>query len=171
MSGFLLDTNVISELRRPRPDPRVVAFVEAQAESDLFVSDVAFAEIRFGIEMLDDPERRATIVSWLDHTLRPLFDRRVLPVDEDVLLRWRLLLESGKRRGHTFGQFDLLIACIAAENGLIVVTRDPTHFLAASVPVLNPWDAIFADATGNTRAVAALDDPELLNSLVARSQL
>ncbi len=139
MTGWLLDTNVISELRRPRPNPHVVAFVAAQPEDQLFLSEVTLAEIRFGIEQLSDPERRAALSAWLNTTLRPLFVRRILPLTEDVILRWRLMVEAGRRRGHTFGQPDLFIAATAAEAGLTVVTRDTIHFEAAGVPVFNPW--------------------------------
>jgi predicted nucleic acid-binding protein len=139
LNGYLLDTNVVSELRRTTPNPNVVAFVAAQPEDRLFLSEVTFAEIRFGIEQLPDPERRAALMSWLNTTLRPLFARRTLAVTEDVILRWRLMVEAGRRRGHTFGQPDLFIAAIAAEAGLTVVTRDTAHFDAAGVPVFNPW--------------------------------
>lgn len=139
MTGWLLDTNVISELRRPKPDPNVVAFVARQPEDRLFLSEITFAEIRFGIEQLADPERRAALNTWLNTTLRPLFARRTLPVTEDVILRWRLMVEAGRRRGHSFGQPDLFIAATAAEAGLTVVTRDTTHFEAAGVPVFDPW--------------------------------
>ncbi len=139
MNGYLLDTNVISELRRPRPDPNVVAFVAAQPEERLFLCDVTLAEIRFGIEQLPDPERRAMLTAWLNTVLRPLFARRTLPLSEDVILRWRLMVEAGRRRGHPYGQPDLFIAAAAAEAGLTVVTRDTTHFAAAGVPVIDPW--------------------------------
>ena len=139
MTGWLLDTNVISELRRPRPNPHVAAFVAAQPEDQLFLSEVTLAEIRFGIEQLPDPERRAALSAWLNTTLRPLFARRILPMTEDVILRWRLMVEAGRRRGHTFGQPDLFIAAAAAEAGLTVVTRDTTLLKAAGVPVFSPW--------------------------------
>lgn len=158
MSGFLLDTNVLSELRRPSPNPRVRAFVAAQAEDRLFVSEITFAEIRFGIEQLADPERRAVLSAWLNTTLRPLFAGRTLAVTEDVILRWRLVVEAGRKRGHTFDQPDLFIAATAAEAGLIVVTRDVTHFEAATVPVLDPWTWRYVDAAGAGRVVERPDD-------------
>ena len=139
MNGYLLDTNVLSELRRPMSDARVRAFVAAQPEERLFVSEVTLAEIRFGIEQLADPERRAVLSAWLDTTLRPMCAGRVLAISEDVILRCRLMVEAGRKRGHTFGQPDLFIAATAVEAGLVVVTRDVTHFVAAGVPVLNLW--------------------------------
>ena len=139
MTGWLLDANVLSELRRPKPDHRVVAFVGSQPLEDLFISTVTLAEIRFGIEMVSDAGRRADLVDWLANKVRPLFEQRVLQVSEDVMLKWRLMVEDGRRAGHTFSQPDLIIAASAAHHGLTVVTRDVSDFDRAKVPVLNPW--------------------------------
>ena len=139
MSGWLLDTNVLSELRRPRPNARVRAFVAGQSLDDLYVSTVTFAEIRFGIEAVGDPTRRADLHDWLTHKLRPMFDQRVLEVSEDVMFKWRLLVEEGRKAGHTFSQPDLIIAATALNHGLTVVTRDTGDYKLARVPLLNPW--------------------------------
>ena len=80
------------------------------------------------------------MVPWLDRTLRPLFAGRVLAVTEDVLLRWRLMLEVGRNKGHSFSEPDLLTAALAALADLIVVSRDVSEFIAADVPVFDPWD-------------------------------
>lgn len=104
MTDLLLDTNVLSELRKPSPNPRVVAYVAAQPLEKLFVSDVTFAEIRFGIEQAADPLRRAELHEWLQHTVRPMFEQRVLPISEDVMFKGRLLVEAGRKEGHTFSQ-------------------------------------------------------------------
>ena len=139
MRGWLLDTNVISELRRPRPNARVRAFVAAQPLEELFVSSVSLAEIRFGIETVRDPIRRAELSDWLTHKVRPMFDQRVLEVSEDVMFKWRLLVEDGRKTGHTFSQPDLFIAATALHHGLTVVTCDVSDFELARVPLLNPW--------------------------------
>ncbi len=140
MSGLLLDTNIISELRRPQPEQRVVAFVAAQPLEHLYVSTVTLAEIRFGIELVADVGRRAELTDWLTHKVRPMFDQRVLPVSEDVMLKWRLMVEEGRKTGHTFSQPDLIIAAIAAHYGLTVVSRDVSDFERAKVPCINPWN-------------------------------
>ena len=139
MKGWLLDTNVISELRRPRPNARVRAFVAAQPLERLFVSTVTFAEIRYGIERVGDPIRRAELGDWLVHKVRPMFDQRTLEVSEDVMFKWRLLVEDGRQAGHTFSQPDLIIAATALHHGLTVVTRDTADFALTRVPLLNPW--------------------------------
>jgi predicted nucleic acid-binding protein len=132
VAGWLLDTNVISELRRPRPSARVRSFVAAQRLDDLYVSAVTLAEIRFGIESLADASRRADLRHWLQHAVRPMFGPRVLAVTEDVMFTWRLLVEEGRKRGHTFSQPDLIIAATALQHGLTVVTRDTADFERAS---------------------------------------
>ena len=139
MSGWLLDTNVISELRRPRPSARVRSFISGQRLEDLFVSTVTLAEIRYGIETVGDPIRRAELSDWLLHRVRPMFDQRVLDVSEDVMFKWRLLVEDGRKVGHTFSQPDLIIAATALQHGLTVVTRETGDYQRARVPLLNPW--------------------------------
>ena len=140
MTGWLLDTNIVSELRRPRPEPRVVAFVAAQPLDRLFLSVVTLAEIRFGIERVSDAGRRADLNDWLNLKVRPMFERRVLPVSEDVMLKWRLLVEQGRKSGHTFSQPDLIIGATALHHGLTVVSRDAADYLRAGVPLLDPWE-------------------------------
>ena len=140
MSGWLLDTNVLSELRRPKPNPKVVAFVASQPLDLLFVSIVTFAEIRFGIEAITDPVRRGELNDWLSHKVRPMFEERALPVSEDIMFKWRLLVEDGRKAGHTYSQPDLIIAATALRHGLTVVTRDTADFARARIPILNPWN-------------------------------
>ena len=139
MSGWLLDTNVLSELRRPQPNAQVRAFVAALALQSLFVSAVTMAEIRYGIESVADAAKRAALGDWLTHQVRPMFEHRVLPVSEDVMLKWRLLVEEGRRVRHTFSQPDLIIAATALQHGLTLVTRDQGDFARTGVALHNPW--------------------------------
>lgn len=139
MSAWLLDTNVLSELRRSRPDARVRQFVSGQKLDLLYVSVVTFAEVRFGIELVEDASRRMELNDWLTNKLRPMFEDRVLPITEDIMLTWRLLVEEGRKTGHTFAQPDLMIAATALHHGLTVVSRNTGDFKRANVPVLNPW--------------------------------
>jgi toxin FitB len=139
VTGWLLDTNVLSELRRPRPQPNVVAFLDAQPLDLLYVSTISFVEIRFGIEAVSEARRRAELNDWLTHTLRPMFVQRVLAVTEDIMLKWRLLVEDGRKAGHTFSQPDLIIAATALHHGLTIVSRNTRDYERARVPVHNPW--------------------------------
>lgn len=139
MRGWLLDTNVVSELRRPKPNRDVANFVAGQSGHDLYVTEITFAGIVYGIERLSDPARRADLQSWLDNMLRPLFAGRVLAITEDVIVRWKTMIVEGRKRRHTFGQPDLFIAAIAALQDLVVVTRDIDELVEARVPVFDPW--------------------------------
>jgi predicted nucleic acid-binding protein len=139
VTGWLLDTNILSELRRPKPERRVLEFVARQKLDLLYVSAVTLAEIRFGIELVADAGRRAELSDWLAHKVRPMFEQRVLPVSEDVMFKWRLLVEDGRKVGHTFSQPDLIIAATALHHGLTVVTRDVSDYEKARAPVFDPW--------------------------------
>ncbi len=139
MTGWLLDTNILSELRRPRPERKVLAFVAAQPLEFLYVSSATFAEIRFGIELVAEAGRRAALNDWLTHKVRPMFEQRVLAITEDIMFKWRLLVEDGRKAGHTFSQPDLIIAATALHHGLTVVSRDVSDYRKAHASVLNPW--------------------------------
>jgi predicted nucleic acid-binding protein len=139
VTAWLLDTNILSELRRPRPHVNVVAFVAAQPLESLHISIVTFAEIRFGIELVADVSRRAELSDWLAHQVRPMFEGRTLPITEDIMLKWRIVLEDGRRSGHTFSQPDLLIGATALHHGRTVVSRDKSDYERAGVTVFSPW--------------------------------
>ena len=139
MNGWLLDTNILSELRRPKPERKVVTFIADQPLDLLYVSSVTFAEIRSGIELVTDTNRRAELNDWLAHKVRPMFEQRVLAISEDVMFKWRLLVEDGRKAGHTLSQPDLIIAATARHHGLTVVSRDVSDYQKAHAPVFNPW--------------------------------
>jgi predicted nucleic acid-binding protein len=104
----------------------------------LYISSVTLAEIRFGIESVAEPGRRAELNDWLTHRVRPMFERRVRPVSEDVMLKWRLLIQDGRKVGHTFLQPGLIIGATALEHDLTVVSTDTSDYEKARVPVVNP---------------------------------
>lgn len=139
MTNWLLDTNVVSELRRPRPDRNVLAFFRAQPLERLFISTVTLAEIRFGIERVADPAMRVDLSAWLEQQVRPMFGERILPVSEEVIFRWRVIVAEGRIAGHTCPQPDLFIAATALHHGMAVVTRDTAGFARTSVSLLDPW--------------------------------
>jgi predicted nucleic acid-binding protein len=139
VTNWLLDTNILSELRRRKPERKVIAFVAGQPLDRLFVSTVTFAEIGFGIELLPDANLRTELKHWLAHKVRPMFEQRVLQISEDIMLKWRLLVEDGRKSGHTFSQPDLIIAATALHHGFTVVSRDVDDYTKAGVPIFNPW--------------------------------
>ena len=99
MTGWLLDTNILSELWRPKRSTKVVSFVASKPLEALFISIVTFAEIRFGIEGVADAIRRAEQNDWLAQKVRPMLEQRALPVSEGVMFKWRLLVADGRKTG------------------------------------------------------------------------
>ena len=151
VTSWLLDTNILSELRKPRSEPKVIAFVASQALDSLYISVVTLAEIRFGIERIPDPSRRSELVDWLSRKVRPMFEDRVLAVTEDIMFKWRLMVEEGRKSGHTFSQPDLIIAATAQHHGMTIVSRDTSEYLKARALVFNPWVDSVADSSGSAR--------------------
>ena len=120
MNGYLVDTNVVSELRKAKPNPKVKAWSDAQAPHQLYLSAMTLAEIRYGIERQQDAGFRDELNLWLDQQLRPWFAGRVLAIDEEVLLEWRRMVESGRKQGVVFSHPDIFIAATARVHGLAV---------------------------------------------------
>ena len=108
MSGFLLDTNVISEVVRPRPEPLVLDWLEAADESLLYLSVLTLGEIRKGLALLQQGKRRTQLETWLEVELRARFSERILPIDAGVSERWGLLTAEATRRGKTLAAIDAL---------------------------------------------------------------
>ena len=141
MTGFLLDTNVISEFARPdnKPDPRVKQWLEAADPDSLHASVLTFGEIRRGIEKLQPGKRRTHLETWLDRDLHEWFENRLLVVDEMIANRWGLLAAVAQRKGTPLAIIDGLLAATALEHKLTVVTRNSTDFNNVGVSILNPW--------------------------------
>ena len=117
--AWLLDTNILSEIRKPRPEPKGVIFVSGTPLDELYVSAVTLAELRFGIDLLSHGStHRANLSEWLTHTIQPMFNDWLLSLTEDIMFRWRVLMEDGRKSGHTFSQPDLIIAATAPHYGL-----------------------------------------------------
>jgi len=141
VSGWILDTNVLSELRKgQRTKPAVKAWADAQLAHQLFVSRITLGEIQYGIEEASDPSFRLELSLWVDSTLLPWFSGRVLEVDQAVIVQWRRMVEKGRKVNHTYSQPDLFIAATAAVHGLGVATRNVEDFSLAGVAVVNPWE-------------------------------
>ena len=138
--GWLLDTNVVSELRKgPRCNPGVRAWAETVPPATCFLSRITEAEVRFGITRVTDPGFRAELEVWLRDGLRTWFGERILEVDEEVLLAWRRLTWDGQKANYTYAQPDALIAATALFHELGVVTRNTDDFVRAGIVLLNPW--------------------------------
>jgi len=141
LSGFLLDTNCISEAVSLKPDPRVLAWMDAIDERTLYLSALTLGEIRKGIVTLVESKRRAQLEAWLEIDLRNRFGGRILPVDDAVADRWGMLAGEMKRKGKPMPTVDAMIAATALHHKLTVVSRNVNDFKNAEVPVFNPWES------------------------------
>lgn len=139
MSGFLLDTNVVSELVRVKPERRVVEWVDAADEGLLYLSVLTLGEIRKGVAGLAQGKRRTRLETWLEVDLQTRFSGRVLSIDVAVANRWGLLAARAKTKGVSLPVIDGLLAATAIHHDLTVVSRNPSDFVSVQVPVLNPW--------------------------------
>ena len=138
--NLLLDTNVLSEVQRPAPSPRVLAWLDTIDEDRAFISVASIAELRRGIALLEDGRRRTALAAWLAHDLPARFAERVLPIDQPVAERWGDLMAQSRRSGVALSVMDGLLAATALAHGLTLVTRNVKDLAAFGVPLLNPWD-------------------------------
>jgi predicted nucleic acid-binding protein len=141
MSGFLLDTNCVSELVRVKPEPRVMEWMEAADEELLYLSVLTFGEIRKGLAGLAQGKRRTQLEAWLEVELKARFSDRILAIDAPVADRWGILAAQAKGRGMSLPIIDGLLAATALHYNLTVVSRNASDFTNAQVQVLNPWEA------------------------------
>lgn len=142
MSGFLLDTNVISELIKAKPERRVVEWLSSVDEELFFLSVLTLGEIRKGIHLHPDALRRARLEAFLASDVRERFEGRILPVNDAVAERWGVLAARAKaEKKHTLPVIDGLLAATAQHFGLTLVTRNVEDVAGTGVPVFNPWSA------------------------------
>ncbi|GMR11367.1 MAG: type II toxin-antitoxin system VapC family toxin [Anaerolineae bacterium] len=138
---YLLDTNVISELVSPQPNPNVIDWIEGVAPERVFLSVITMGELRRGIEKLRDSRRKSKLSEWLTAELLVRFADQILPIDVDVALTWGELVASAAKIGKPIPAIDSLIAATAVSGGLKLATRNMQDFRAAGVALLNPWES------------------------------
>lgn len=141
MKGYLVDTNVPSELTREKPDARVAAFLGNAGKSSLFLSVMTIGEICKGIATLPPSQKRTGLQDWLDTAVRSWFAGRILPVTEEIAERWGHLAAGAKEKGMTLAVVDGVIAATALHHDLTIVTRNTKDFAGLGVEVFNPWEA------------------------------
>jgi len=137
--SFLLDINVVSEWVRPHPDRNVISWLAEVDEDRVFISVIAFAEIRRGIEMLSAGRRRDRLVAWLAEELPTRFEERVLDIDSHVAETWGVVMARGQKIGLTLGSMDALVAATAEAHGLTLATRNVKDFQGLGISLLDPW--------------------------------
>ena len=141
MSGYLLDTNCISEVVRAHPEPRVLSWLEATDERLLYLSVLTLGEIRKGVAGLPQSKRRRRLESWLELELQARFSGRVLPIDAAIAERWGILTAEAKQKGLGIATIDGLLAATALHFNLTLVSRNVNVFASTPVLLLDPWTA------------------------------
>lgn len=140
MSGFLLDTNVLSETVKPQPNVNVLAWLEASNEQLFHVSVLTLGEIRSGIDSAPPSGRRITLESWLSRDLLIRFAGRILGVNQEIADRWGRITAVTLVAGRRIPAIDALLAATAFHHNLTLVTRNSRHAAPTGVPVFNPWE-------------------------------
>ena len=134
--SYLLDTNVLSELRRKNPDPGVVEWFTNRPASTLFLSVLTLGELRKGIEEILDPIRSAALTDWLETDVSSFFTGRILAIDAELADTWGRLTAN---HPSSLPAIDSLLAATAAKHGLSIVTRNARDFEGLGIKVINPW--------------------------------
>lgn len=138
--AYLLDTCTISEMVKKKPEPKVVDWFEHQEESSLFLSIISWGEIQNGIYKLPASKRRVRLEKWLNDELQPLFDRRIVNIDEDLITTWAKMTARLREKNIVRHAFDSLIEATAIHRNLILVTRNEKDFRSSDVSIYNPWN-------------------------------
>jgi len=138
--NYLLDTCVLSEFTRRKPEPRVISWLDSLDEEKLFISVITVGEIQRGIERLPASRRKTDLLVWMNTGLLDRFAGRMVSIDAPTMFLWGSLTARLESAGLTMGVTDSLIAASALQNNLIVATRNVTDFLPSGVQVINPWE-------------------------------
>jgi predicted nucleic acid-binding protein len=138
--AFLLDTCAVSELRARHPDPKAVESLLAIERSEIYFSVISIAEIKNGIELIENPGKKAEYERWLNESILAVFIDHILPVDLEVAMRWGVMVAMLELKGFRMQVKDAFIAATALEHGLTLVTRNVADFAHSGVSLYNPWE-------------------------------
>jgi predicted nucleic acid-binding protein len=139
--NYLLDTCVISEVAKPKPEKSVIRWIEGCDEESLFLSVLTIGEIQKGIARISDNTRRIKFQQWLDTNLRQRFVYRILSINEAVAMTWGLVQGKAEASGRPLPTIDGLLGATALVHNLALVTRNEPDFLATGANVFNPWNS------------------------------
>jgi len=137
--SFLLDTNVVSEWVRPRPDHNVISWLAGVDEDRVYISVISLAEIRLGVELLPAGRRRERLASWLAEELPVRFEERILDIDAQVAATWGVVMARGQKSGMTLGSMEAFVAATAETHDLTLATRNIKDFQRLGISLLDPW--------------------------------
>jgi toxin FitB len=138
--NYLLDTCVLSEFTRRKPEEKVIRWLDQIAEEKLFLSAITIGEIQHGIQRLPDSSRKSDLLVWLNNGLIERFDKRILSLDTATMVLWGSLVARMEKSGHPMPAMDSLIAATALQNHLSIVTRNVVDFQPCGTQVINPWN-------------------------------
>lgn len=138
---IIVDTNVISELLRPAPEPKVEQWLSAQDGLSIYLTSISEAELRYGLAIMGDGKRRAALVDAVDRILREDLAGRILPFDSDAALSYAHIAAARRAAGRPIAQADCQIAAIAHVRGATVATRNTPDFEGCEIDLINPWTA------------------------------
>ncbi|MFZ1702291.1 MAG: type II toxin-antitoxin system VapC family toxin [Pyrinomonadaceae bacterium] len=137
--SYLLDTNVVSEPKRPRPDPLVIQWLAGVDDDETFLSALTIGEMKKGVEKLPSSQNRARVQNYLEK-VRNRFVGRILPITEHTFLVWGKMIAEFEKKGIVRPVLDSLLEATALEHDLILVTRNVRNFKDSSATILNPWE-------------------------------
>lgn len=138
--NYLLDTCVLSEFTRRQPDARVIAWLDAMDEEQLFISAVTIGEVQRGIQRLPESRRKTELAVWMNNGLMARFAGRIVSIDAATMYLWGSLVARLEAAGQPIGVMDSLILASAVQHNLIIVTRNTADFTPSGAQVINPWD-------------------------------
>lgn len=138
---YLIDTNVLSETLKPRPEPKVTAWFAGHDPEDLFLSSISLGELMRGASRVKEPAKRERLIRWVEDDLTTQFQDRILPFDQNAAILWGKIMGDGDNTGHRKPMADAQIAAVAKRHGLTLVTRDVKDFEEMDVPFVDPWSS------------------------------
>jgi len=136
--NFLLDTNAVSEWVKPQPNPGLIRWMESADEDRVFLSVISLAELRYGVERMPAGARRTRLEQWLRDELPLRFERRILPIDNDIAEAWGRTVSRSEALGRPMGAMDAFLSATAEVHHLTLVTRNVSDFVILKA-VVNPW--------------------------------
>ncbi len=136
---ILLDTNVLSEPMKPRPEPSVMAWIDSQSRDELWTCTIAVAEVLSGLDLMPVGRRRDELREKAEYMLSNLFADRILAFDQKAARMYGAVLRSRNSVGRPVDEMDALIAATALANDAALATRNTSHFEHCGIQLVNPW--------------------------------
>lgn len=138
---YLLDTCVLSEFVKPKPNRGLINFINNRVETDLFISAMTLGEIYRGIQNLANGKKKSALITWLGD-IETRFSDKILPFDRDCAIEWARISSVTEKNGKKLSAFDSIIAAIASRNSMVIVTRNVKDFIETGIELINPWEVI-----------------------------